>query len=70
MIIMSIQTQKMNPNNILDTILYRQKLSESGALFKTPHRCSNCNNEFDCGNWNCDENEGIFCSIECSMQYN
>ena len=72
----SIYYLKMNnmsklqiPESLLDKLLYRQKLAESGVLFKTPHRCSNCNNEFDCGSWECDESEKVFCSIECSKEY-
>ena len=56
--------------SLYDKLLYRQKLAQSGVPFKSAHRCSNCNNEFDCNSWECDETEKIFCSRECSKQYN
>lgn len=58
------------PKGLGEKILYRMKLAESGAQFKTPHRCSNCNKEFDCETWDCNEIEKIYCSIECSKEYN
>jgi hypothetical protein len=58
------------PESLLDCMLYREKLVQSGVPFKSAHRCNNCNNEFDCSSWDCDETDDVYCTIKCSEEYN
>ena len=53
---------------LLEKLMNRKAIHDSGINDKTIHKCLNCTKEFDCGIYDCDEYD-VYCSGQCFSDY-